>query len=62
MYVNITTDGLKYPTRRLRSMASTLSHIVYRTGWLVARVAWSYCGMPGSIPGGVTWDFFCGSF
>ena len=27
----MTRDGVKYPIRRPRSMASTLSHIVYRT-------------------------------
>ena len=32
----VTWDGVRCPTRRPRSMASTLSHTVYRTGSLVA--------------------------
>jgi len=38
------TDGVKYPKGRPRSMASALSHIVYRTGWLVARIDQLLCG------------------
>ena len=55
------TDGVKYPIRASKVDGFRTGRIVYRTGWLVARVDRLLGGMRREVVSKVSWNIGLGS-